>query len=76
MSFRLTCSSLKCQPLPGRRALLRSAAAMATAGALGALTLLSQPRLSWAATLTQEQRDRMTPGSMYHLRGGRVEFLG
>jgi carbonic anhydrase len=59
----------------GRRSLLRSAAAMAACGALGGAGLLGGSRLAYAAALTQEQRDRLTPAQVLDLlRQGNERF--
>lgn len=61
--------------LPGRRSLLKSVATLAALGAVGGVGLLAPARLSYAAALTKEQRDLMTPAeALEMLKRGNERF--
>jgi carbonic anhydrase len=67
-----------CSPQPGpcdsRRALLRSAMGIATVGVLGT-SQLAIPGLSYAAALTKEMRDKLTPDQVIEtLKQGNERF--
>jgi carbonic anhydrase len=64
------------EPIPccGRRALLKSAAGIATVGAFG-VPLLGAPQLSDAAAMTKEMRDELTPDQVIEtLKQGNERF--
>jgi carbonic anhydrase len=60
MNTQPPCCSAEAARLEGRRALLKSALGFAAVGAAGGLGLLGGSALSYAAALTQEERERLT----------------
>ena len=67
------CDATGC--LPGRRSLLRFAAALAALGTLGGAGLLGGGRPAFAAALSKDQRDRLTPAEALNLlRRGNERF--
>jgi carbonic anhydrase len=74
MSVRPACGSLK--SVSGtRRSLLRSFVGVGIAGAVGSLALPGAVRVVYAAALSREQRDKMTPDEVLEmLRRGNERF--
>jgi carbonic anhydrase len=74
MSVRLACGSVK--SVSGtRRGLLRSFLGVGVAGAVGSLALPGAVRVLYAAALTREQRDKMTPDEVLEmLKRGNERF--
>jgi carbonic anhydrase len=67
--------SAEVAPLEGRRALLRSALAIAATGAAGGFGLLGKSTLSYAAALSKEERERLTPDDVLaSLKRGNERF--
>jgi carbonic anhydrase len=67
MNPRHDCGSDETDHSSERRSLLRSAAAFAALGAVGGSALLGNPRLAYAAALSKEQRDALTPAAILDL---------
>jgi carbonic anhydrase len=62
-------------PVSGRRAFLRSALGVAGVGVVGGLGLFQPAQVSYAAALTKEQRDSLTPDQVIEaLRRGNERF--
>lgn len=67
--------SAEIAPLEGRRALLRSALGIAAAGAAGGFGLLGRSTLAYAAALSKEERERLTPDEILEsLKRGNERF--
>ena len=64
-----------CSVIASRRTLLKSAVGMSAIGAIAGLTLLGTAELSFAAALTKEQRDKLTPDEVLdRLKSGNERF--
>jgi carbonic anhydrase len=75
MNTQPPCCSAEAAPLTSRRALLRSALGIAAVGAAGGLGLLGPSALSYAAALSNEERERLTPDDILReLKRGNERF--
>ncbi len=73
-SSRVCCSS-DLEPASGRRTLLKAMVSIAGSGAVGGLSLLAPGEVAYAAALTQEQRDSMTPDQVLQsMKDGNERF--
>jgi carbonic anhydrase len=67
MTTELDCCAAPAPAAPTRRQLLKSAVGLAALGAVGAMASLALTPLAYAAALTQEQRDKLTPDQILEL---------
>jgi carbonic anhydrase len=75
MNTQPPCCSAEAAPLTSRRALLRSALGIAAVGAASGLGLLGPSALSYAAALSNEERERLTPDDiLQELKRGNERF--